>query len=244
MESIFCSKCGTSLVLPVGSENSQFIKCCNCDNTFKNPYFGIVHRIQKKPKPPKNYEDDGFRVKIVYITFIIFLCLIVFLVIRLNSSKSSSPSYDSNSQQEIINSNLDDSENNVNDSNYQSIKNSGDETIDLNSYTGKKFTFKSKLYDIESNGKIIETKHETTYHSFDFVNLTVTQKSSLNGKWFTITYPIKDFYQEKGVAATTYVIVVNQLGVKEIWFSPDVPNLGYDYEDGTRIACYELKEIK
>jgi hypothetical protein len=39
-------------------------------------------------------------------------------------------------------------------------------------------------------------------------------------------------------------IVVNTLGVKEIWYSFDVPNLGYDYDDGSRIACYELTEIQ
>lgn len=115
-----------------------------------------------------------------------------------------------------------------------------EENIDLNKFSGQQFTFKSKLNDNEVDGKTVQTNHETTYHTFDFVNKTITQKSPLNGEWVTVTYPINGFYEEKGLAATTYVIKVGTLGCKEIWFSPDVPNLGYDYEDGTRIACYEI----
>lgn len=113
-------------------------------------------------------------------------------------------------------------------------------SIDLNKFSGQKITFKSGLYDNELNGVVQQTHKITTYHTFDFINMTVTQKSPLDGKWVTVTYPINGIYQENGLAATTYVIKVGTLGVKEIWFSPDVPNIGYDYDDGTRIACYQI----
>lgn len=127
---------------------------------------------------------------------------------------------------------------------YQKTPTEKENTVDLNELTGKKFTFKSTLNDKEFNGVIVQTNHETSYHTFDFINKIVTQKSALNGQWVTITYPMRTFYQEKGILATTYVIEVNELGVSEIWFSPDVPNLGYDYSDGSRIACYEISRVK
>ena len=122
----------------------------------------------------------------------------------------------------------------------QVTENNNEETIDLNKFSGQQFTFKSNSYDIEKNGKTVQTKNDVTYHIFDFVNKTVTQKSQLNGDWVKTTYPMTNFYSEKGSLATTYIIQVGTLGVSEIWFSPDVPNLGYDYNDGTRIACYEI----
>jgi len=127
---------------------------------------------------------------------------------------------------------------------YQNTPPEDAKTIDVNKFTGQKFTFKSTLNDKEENGEIVQTNHETTYHTFDFINNTVTMKSPLHGEWVTITYPVNGFYAQEGLAATTFVLVVGQLGVKEIWFSPDVQNLGYDYEDGSRIACYELSNVK
>ncbi len=123
---------------------------------------------------------------------------------------------------------------------YQSEPNDNHNEININQFSDKVFTWKSTLNDKEINGEIIQTNHETSYHTFDFINKTVTQKSILNSQWITITYPMNGFYEQKGLLATTFVITVNDLGVNEIWFSPDVPNLGYDYSDGSRIACYEL----
>jgi hypothetical protein len=104
----------------------------------------------------------------------------------------------------------------------------------------KVFVYSSQFYDIEKNRGMI-TKNELTYHTFNFEKKTVTQNSIMNGKRINIVYPFKKMYEEKGILATTYVLEVNTNGLKEIWWSPDVPNLGYDYDDGTRIACYGLK---
>lgn len=109
----------------------------------------------------------------------------------------------------------------------------------------KVFTYSSEFYDVENPDGTVNTKQELTYHTFDFNKKIVTQNSFLNGNRMIMKFPFYEMYKEKGIAATTYVLKVNTQGLKEIWWSPDVPNLGYDYEDGTRIACYDLKvEIK
>ncbi|UAB74308.1 hypothetical protein [Mesoflavibacter sp. SCSIO 43206] len=105
----------------------------------------------------------------------------------------------------------------------------------------KVFVYSSDYYDIEYPDGSMITKNEVTYHTFDFNNKTVTQNSELNGERFIITYPFKEMYEVKGLIATTHVLKVGTLGLKEIWWSPEVKNLGYDYDDGKRIACYGLK---
>ena len=124
---------------------------------------------------------------------------------------------------------------------YKNANNSSDEK---NDFAGKKvFKYSSNFYDIEKpNGKVI-TKKEITYHTFDFDNKTVTLNATFNGKRINYTYPFYKQYSEKGILATTYVLKVETLGVKEIWWSPDVPNIGYDFDDGSRIACYDIKLI-
>lgn len=104
------------------------------------------------------------------------------------------------------------------------------------------YKYSSNSYDIEKNGQVI-TKTELTYHTFDFNRNIVTQNSTVNGQRIKLTYPFTEMYEEKGLAATTYVLPVNVNGCREIWWSPDIPNLGYDYDDGTRIACYDLQLV-
>ena len=115
-------------------------------------------------------------------------------------------------------------------------------TISKNSNKEKKiFIYSSDFYDIERPNGRVNTIDELTYHTFDFNKNIVTQNLVLNGERINITYPFTSMYEENGMLGTTYVLTVNTLGVKEIWWSPDVPNLGYDYDDGTRIACYDVK---
>jgi hypothetical protein len=126
---------------------------------------------------------------------------------------------------------------------YKSEESKVGKAKEENALNGQRFTFKSTLNDNEYDGQIVQTNHETTYHIFDFINMTVTQKSMLDGKWIAIKYPINGYYKQAGILATTYVLEVNEQGVKEIWFCPEVPNLGYDFTDGTRIACYEIVKV-
>ncbi|MET4081127.1 hypothetical protein ABIB40_001072 [Pedobacter sp. UYP30] len=122
------------------------------------------------------------------------------------------------------------------------VKSSEPKRMNNDKLKGKKFTFKSTSYDKELNGVTIEARDEVSYHQFDFVNMIVTQKPLYDGEWVEFSYPIVSSYKEKGIAATTYVLIIGSMGVKEIWFSPDVPNLGYDYIDGSTIACYGISK--
>ncbi|MCM4159391.1 hypothetical protein FHG64_11460 [Antarcticibacterium flavum] len=116
-------------------------------------------------------------------------------------------------------------------------------TNNKNSTSKNVFTFKSTFYDRERNGIILQTIEEETFHTFNYNDSTVTQKSKLNGEWIEIIYLFSDSYIEEGPLSNTYVFHVGTLGLKEIWYTPEVPNLGYDYDDGTRLSCYELQQV-
>lgn len=120
--------------------------------------------------------------------------------------------------------------------NTKKIESRNTQSNSFSQFSNKKVTFKSTYYDKERNNVILNTNNEISYHTFDFKKRIVIQKSLLNGKWIEITYPINGFYED----GLTYVIIVNDLGVNEIWFSPTMLNLGYDFMDGSRIACYGL----
>ena len=143
---------------------------------------------------------------------------------------------------------------------FLSMNNSGSENVYENKYENSNSTnysssptrnaptellhkFTSNSNDLENmSGVIKKTNNEMTSHIFDFKNKVVTCYRPVNGKYQTLKYSMKSFYKEEGIAATTYVIQVGSRGVKEIWFSPDVPNLGYDYDDGTRRSFYSLSK--
>ena len=54
---------------------------------------------------------------------------------------------------------------------------------------------------------------------------------------------MKKSYKESGLLASTWVLVIGEKGVKEIWFSVEANNLGYDLQDGTRVAYYDLTTL-
>lgn len=108
----------------------------------------------------------------------------------------------------------------------------------------KVYHFRSRNYDIEKPDEIgFTTINEQSYHLINLNTMTVKQTSLLNGEWVEITYSIKSSYYEEGAFSTTYVLVVNSRGLKEVWFCPETNSLGYDYMDGTRIACYDLSVV-
>ena len=103
------------------------------------------------------------------------------------------------------------------------------------------YKFKSTETDVEVPGQEVYTKYEVCYHTFDYYKqLVIFESKKSNGETTKITYPMKSTYKD----GVTYVIVVNQKGMKEIWFSPAVNNLGYDLSNGTRLACYNITKIK
>jgi hypothetical protein len=103
---------------------------------------------------------------------------------------------------------------------------------------------KSKFNDKEFKGKIVQTNLEETIHKLDFKKKMVTLETIVDGQVLSFKYPMNGFYKQKGIVSETNVIIVNSLGVKEIWFNLEIRNLGYDYDDGLRIACYEISSIR
>lgn len=184
------------------------------------------------PARPKKAQVNKTRPRVGIGWWIFSICLVVsFIAYIVKSTNKSSDNED------LVN-------NLTSNEYYNTPASNLDNNSEFKNFDGTRFTYKSTTNDKEFNGQIVQTNHETTYHTFDFKNRIVKCKSPINGRWLTETYPMNGFYVEKGILATTYVIVVGTLGVQEIWWSPDVPNLGYDFDDGSRIACYEITEIR
>lgn len=104
-------------------------------------------------------------------------------------------------------------------------------------------TFKSTSNDKERNGQILQTSSELMFHTINLDNNTVTHKFQIDAKWKEITYPFSGYYKEEGSFYTTMVLQVGVKGVKEIWWTPEVNNLGYDFDDGNRLVSYDLERI-
>lgn len=212
--------------------------------------------LKEKTIIPEGIEEESaqkeYSEKISYKTWVWFVGVLLLLFIGGNllknvNLKSKDDPNQYNDEDTIIYNSYEEYETiEIPDSVYENLKvEYGQKNVEkLNSsevnrfsqFSGKKVTFKSTYYDKEKNNIILNTNHEITYHTIDFNRRIVTQKSQLNGRWIEYKYPINGFYEE----GLTNVIIVNDLGVKEIWFSPTMLNLGYDYMDGSRIACYGL----
>ena len=104
-------------------------------------------------------------------------------------------------------------------------------------------TLKSTLHDKERNGEILQTSSEIMYHTIDLNKLTVTHRFQVDGSWKEIVYPFSEYYKEEGNFYTTMVLKVGVKGVKEIWWTPEVNNLGYDFYDGNRLVSYDLERV-
>jgi hypothetical protein len=109
----------------------------------------------------------------------------------------------------------------------------------FNSFS-QELKLKTTETDIERSGKKTITKNVISYHTIDLNRKIITYEGiNPSGEKVKITYPIKSSYQD----GVTSVIVTNSKGLKEFWFSTAMNNLGYDYLDGTRLACYNLTRI-
>lgn len=117
-------------------------------------------------------------------------------------------------------------------------------SLELNPFKGKVFTFKSLINDKELNGVIVQTNKETTYHIFDFQKNIIHLVADFLGEQVQFSFPVMDYYIEKGLLGETHVFVIKTLGIQEIYLSLTNGNLGYDYDDGSRINHFEIKELK
>ena len=108
--------------------------------------------------------------------------------------------------------------------------------LSISGFSQKFFKFKTTEVDVEYGSNTV-TKYETHYHTIDYGKKQIIYEgTSAKGEKIKITYPMTSFYEE----GITSVIVVNSKGLKEFWFSSVAQNLGYDMEDGTRLAFYKL----
>lgn len=102
------------------------------------------------------------------------------------------------------------------------------------------YKFKSSETDVEKPGQEDYTKYEVLYHTFNLDNNTVTfEGKTSDGSNTKVIYKVQRWYEE----GLTTVGVVNEKGVKEVWYSAVANNLGYDLIDGTRLACYKISRI-
>jgi len=118
-------------------------------------------------------------------------------------------------------------------------------TVFYNNLCGQVHKFKSTNYDIEKPySNILKTTHAITYHTFDLTNKLVHyDERNSEGKLERKTFKILSAYKEEGLF-TNYVLRINTKEVKEIWYSVDAQNLGYDLTNGFRYAYYGLERIQ
>src|SRR5690606_40171485 len=88
-------------------------------------------------------------------------------------------------------------------------------SLELNPFKGKVFTFKSLINDKELNGVIVQTNKETTYHIFDFQKNIIHLVADFLGEQVQFSFPVMDYYIEKGLLGETHVFVIKTLGRSE-----------------------------
>jgi len=245
---IFCPLCGGSVNVPDEIINEKRLVCPYCKMEFSNP-LEPIKRKEIIHKVVDNGSSDKSAQKIV-IGLVVLIIAIVIGIKYLSESKDEekpnssfiiTPSEENSPNDKAIGRER--SRKSFESNVLQNQDNTSSGSSNQSNINGEKeiFTFQSEFYDIEKPGESgYDTKNESTFHKFDLFNMTVTQKSPLNGKYVKFTYPIQSVYRENRSGYIIIVLVINSLGVKEIWFSPTVGNLGYDYIDGTRIACYNV----
>lgn len=255
---VYCPNCGTPSKIINSKLHESILTCQNCQVEFANPKSQIVIDQIKKVSSEKPLKLPSEKL----VAGLVLLIIIIIVVVKVLSeggeeTRRSTPSppitfsaTEENSQNEkAINA---ERLRKSNEMNYgiktKSSKTSSNNETN-NQETGntrsKIILLKSLNYDIEKPGVPgYKTIYEATTHKFDFVNMRVTQRCKLNGEYVRLIYPFTSFYIEQKAGTSTYVLVVNSMGVKEIWYSPDNGNLGYDYLDGTRIACYDVTIVE
>ncbi|MGM1427802.1 zinc ribbon domain-containing protein [Sphingobacterium lactis] len=160
-------------------------------------------------------------------------------------SKSYSDNQPSNSQQHI-DQNIESEGEKVNvveeveNPQESKLKNS----LEKNPFKGKVFTFKSIINDKEIGEVIIQTNNEKSYHLFDFQKNIIHLFADFQGEQVQFSFPVSGYYIERGLTDETHVFVINTLGVKEIYLSLTNNNLGYDYDDGSRINHFGIELMK
>lgn len=102
--------------------------------------------------------------------------------------------------------------------------------------------FKSSNFDYEDATDILFTKHETSYHTLNFNNNTITLKSKLGtDEWKTLVYKWKGFNDPHGNGYIEFEIINDKI-IYQIWRS-SINNFGYEMRNGTKYVFYDVKQI-
>lgn len=100
--------------------------------------------------------------------------------------------------------------------------------------------YNSSNFDYENSKEILYTKYETTYHTFDFINKTITLKGKLGtNQWQTMVYKWSKINDPYGNGYVEFTIT-NDKSVYQIWRSA-ANNIGYEMRQGTKFVFYDVK---
>lgn len=102
--------------------------------------------------------------------------------------------------------------------------------------------YKSSNFDFEDATDILYTKYETSYHTINFNNNTITLRSKLGkNEWKTLVYKWKDFNDPYGNGYIEFEII-NDKTIYQIWRSKP-NNFGYEMKQGTKYVFYDVTQI-
>jgi hypothetical protein len=102
--------------------------------------------------------------------------------------------------------------------------------------------FKSSNFDYEDATDILFTKYETSYHTLNFNNNTITLKSKLGtDEWKTLVYKWKGFHDPYRNGYIEFEII-NDGTIYQIWRST-LNNFGYEMKNGTKYVFYDVNQI-
>jgi hypothetical protein len=117
------------------------------------------------------------------------------------------------------------------------------------------YKFSSVQKDLFNNPDQIEPiqTNEITHHTFDFnKRVIIFEGENASGNPVTIKYDMQSFHKETpnpdlsaqtGIDMSTWVIVVRQKEIKEIWFCIGGNNLGYVFTNGASFIFWGIKRI-
>jgi len=250
---IFCPMCGDSIYIPDELMEEKGLVCPNCKKEFANPFQSLNKKLVTSSKKK---EGSGDKSKNLIYFVVIATALIIAGVWYFSSTIDKSNNIETKNQ--VIDMNV-----------YHYRDDRGPDrdllrqcftlfelhngpmsssiagNLDANGKKSDIFTFKSNYCEVSVHGLDgVEERNNIVYHTFDLGRMVITLSMVLNGYESNKSYPVKSVQMEKKSGHTIYKMNIGVLRVNEIWFSPAIGNLGYEYSDGKQIAYFKVKEIR
>lgn len=99
MESTFCPKCSTQLIINDNLRHSNFIKCPNCKISFENPHF--LPREKTASKTDYKQSSSNSKEANLYLAGLISVVVIILVIVIENPIHFSFKSFEKSSAKEI-----------------------------------------------------------------------------------------------------------------------------------------------